>query len=69
VALDLTCGYAADDGCGNPLPCNNGIQDGAETDVDCGGEPSTCNTRCNVGQSCDLNPDCATNKCTAGTCQ
>ena len=46
--------------------CNDGAHDGDETDVDCGG-PS-CNARCQAGQACSLDSDCASGIC-AGTCQ
>jgi hypothetical protein len=47
--------------------CFNGLQDGVETDVDCGG---TVCTGCNQGQSCVTDDDCAGNfSCVQGTCQ
>jgi len=38
-----------------PLPCTNGVRDGDETDVDCGG--TTCGA-CAVGQACVASADC-----------
>lgn len=45
--------------------CSDSIQNGAETDVDCGG--GTCST-CATGQTCSVGADCATGRCTSGTC-
>src|SRR5262245_30422229 len=45
--------------------CVDGIWNGAETDVDCGG-PSC--TRCTVGRHCSIAADCATSMCINGTC-
>lgn len=66
--VGLTCGFAADDGCGDTLNCNNAARDGTETDVDCGGMASTCSTRCNAGRSCNVGSDCASGTCDNGTC-
>ena len=38
--------------------CSNGLQDGGEVDVDCGGA-SSCR-RCGPGQACAADTDCAT---------
>ncbi len=47
-----------------PLPtgptCSDGVKNGSETDVDCGGP--TC-PRCASGRSCASNTDCATARC------
>ncbi len=45
--------------------CTDGLQNGTETDVDCGG--STCSS-CAGGKSCAADSDCATNVCSGGTC-
>jgi hypothetical protein len=47
-----------------PPQCLDGVKDGAETDVDCGG-PSVngCPTRCLGGQGCLCNNDCASDVC------
>ncbi|MEM1030801.1 MAG: hypothetical protein AAGN82_10650 [Myxococcota bacterium] len=66
--VGLTCGFAGEDGCGAPLPCDNDVEDGSETDVDCGGPPATCATRCNAGRACSAPSDCASGVCTAGVC-
>jgi len=47
----------------NPL-CTDHISNGEETDVDCGG---TCG-RCDIGDSCKSNDDCADSDCKGGTC-
>lgn len=45
--------------------CNDGIKNGSETDVDCGGVCAPCA----VGKSCERQRDCATVACTtAGQC-
>lgn len=58
-----------DEACENnvcvPLQCANGVQDGAETDVDCGG--AEC-TGCAIGQSCTERTDCLSRRCDGGTC-
>jgi hypothetical protein len=46
--------------------CADGIQNGSESDVDCGG--GTC-PRCQGGQICTSSTDCHTALCTGGTCQ
>jgi hypothetical protein len=54
----------ATEGDGN---CNNGIQDGDETDVDCGG---SCSADCGNGQGCDSAEDCIAGVCNDdGTCE
>jgi hypothetical protein len=45
--------------------CSDGLRNGAETDVDCGG---TC-PRCAVGKVCAVRNDCTSARCEAGTCQ
>jgi hypothetical protein len=45
----------------DPNQCHDGIQDGGETDVDCGGPCSGCA----VGQKCEVDGDCATMACDA----
>jgi hypothetical protein len=48
--------------CGAPMPtCTDGIKNGNETGVDCGG---TC-PLCATGQTCLVNSDCLTNACQA----
>ena len=45
--------------------CFDGIKNGTETDVDCGGN---C-TKCPNGQTCTSNPHCQGGLCSAGICQ
>ena len=45
--------------------CQNGVVDGEETDVDCGG--TQC-APCDPGESCDADGDCASESCAAETC-
>jgi hypothetical protein len=47
------------------LSCSNGVKDGDETDVDCGG--ATC-PACANAKSCNAASDCISNTCTAGKC-
>jgi hypothetical protein len=49
-----------------PDDCNNGTQDGDETDIDCGG---SCGTACDDGEGCENDDDCESGRCDAGTCQ
>lgn len=53
----------ADDTAGDA--CVDGVMNGEETDVDCGG--STCDA-CATGQGCEVASDCASMTCDAGTC-
>ena len=56
----------ADDVDGKALPsCTDGIKNGIETDVDCGG--GSCKN-CNMGSKCHVNSDCASNACINGVC-
>lgn len=49
-----------------PAPtCSDGIKNGSETGVDCGG---TCQ-RCATGQGCTSPNDCASAFCSGGSCQ
>jgi hypothetical protein len=45
--------------------CRDGIRNGAETDVDCGG--GAC-SRCLNGKTCNIANDCASGTCTDGQC-
>ncbi|MEM6990613.1 MAG: hypothetical protein AAF721_08955 [Myxococcota bacterium] len=75
-AADTTTGGAASstdvDSTGAPDPttdsgadaCANGILDGDETDVDCGG---SC-TACPIGGACGARSDCAAGACDGGSC-
>ena len=43
--------------------CDNGLEDGDERDVDCGGRCPTC-----LGSPCSSDEECITGFCTDGTC-
>jgi hypothetical protein len=45
-------------------PCQDGVKNGNESDIDCGG---TC-PRCTAGQICNSRDDCTTGLCVAGAC-
>ena len=45
--------------------CADGVLNGFETDVDCGG---TCPNRCRVNRQCARDFDCTTSRCNAGQC-
>jgi uncharacterized repeat protein (TIGR01451 family) len=45
--------------------CSDGILNGTETDVDCGGQ---CPQACSTGQKCNVNPDCISDSCVDGRC-
>ncbi len=46
------------------ISCSDGIKNGSETDIDCGGDCAPCNHR----QSCKRSQDCSSNVCNNGTC-
>jgi hypothetical protein len=50
---------------GYPLTCSNGVRDGHETDVDCGG--GAC-APCTAGKMCSAGSDCVSGDCTNGAC-
>jgi hypothetical protein len=64
---ESTTAMPPDDTTGQPMlaPCENGEQDGDETDVDCGG---TCEP-CGAGGQCTANEDCESMICGGGFCQ
>ncbi len=43
-----------------PPPCQDGVKNNTETDIDCGG---SCPTKCAEGQSCLANEDCTSGNC------
>jgi len=48
--------------------CTDGLKDGIETDIDCGGGgPMNC-PACGLGKACSVNADCASAVCTAKVC-
>jgi hypothetical protein len=65
--LGYNCRAGAYPTCGQFISyCYDGVQNGMETDVDCGG--GFC-PRCYPGQTCGVNADCTSNNCVAGVCQ
>ncbi len=44
--------------------CDDGVQNGDETDVDCGGSCAGCEE----GEGCEVDTDCATGTCDGGVC-
>ena len=50
--------------CQAPL-CGDGVKNGSETDVDCGGSCADCTP----GHSCASGGDCTSGVCTGGVCQ
>ncbi|MBL8951862.1 MAG: peptidase, partial [Myxococcaceae bacterium] len=51
--------------CG-PSSCSNGIEDGTESDIDCGG---SCPTKCGLHRACAVGADCTSGTCTLGVCR
>ena len=47
------------------MMCLDGVQDGSETDVDCGGKDAPA---CATGKTCIAPSDCQTGVCTGGKC-
>jgi peptidoglycan/xylan/chitin deacetylase (PgdA/CDA1 family) len=55
------------DACDPTIPrCDDGVQNGGESDVDCGGATSCA--RCAVGRACAANSDCAAGRCESSVC-
>ena len=47
------------------MKCLDGVQDDAETDIDCGGP--TC-MKCENGKKCELSTDCMSANCMTSQC-
>ncbi|MBK9263177.1 MAG: hypothetical protein IPM54_25655 [Polyangiaceae bacterium] len=45
--------------------CNDGLRNGCETDVDCGGP---CGATCGIGMNCNVKGDCLSNDCEEQQC-
>jgi len=56
--------FCGSDGCCTPH-CNDGLVDGSESDVDCGGYCSPCA----AGNRCEWGTDCASGSCVNNVCQ
>jgi hypothetical protein len=65
--LGITCGPMAADACNGAQNCDDSTQDGAETDVDCGGGGG-CATKCANTKKCNADSDCANGHCADGVC-
>lgn len=48
-----------------PDTCFNGVKDGTESDLDCGG---SCDPKCGGNQACRVGADCRSGTCNAGVC-
>ncbi|MBM4359762.1 MAG: hypothetical protein FJ096_16790 [Deltaproteobacteria bacterium] len=46
-----------------PPPCQDGVRNGTETAIDCGGNCAAKGFRCAEGQACINNDDCQSSKC------
>lgn len=67
-ACSVSCedGYVlSGEACVTDASCENGTQDNAETDVDCGGD--LC-PNCPLGSACEEDEDCDAGPCEGGTC-
>jgi len=66
-ATECDAGRTCSDGlCGGGAPtCSDGVLDGTETDIDCGGSCPACL----VGQVCLVAVDCTSGVCSTGHCQ
>jgi hypothetical protein len=53
--------------CGAPN-CTDGVKNGAETDVDCGGGSASACPGCAVGRACNVGGDCASFHCVGSVC-
>ena len=63
-SLDCTGGICRSDVCSSPSPAD-GMMDGNETDVDCGGDKAPA---CGDGKKCKIGDDCIDEVCTLGVC-
>jgi hypothetical protein len=50
---------------GGASACSDGVRDGLESDVDCGGSCDPCET----GKACSTASDCSSGNCSAGVCE
>jgi hypothetical protein len=62
VAFVAGCGRVATE---NAATCDDAIQNGQESDIDCG---VSCPTRCAQGQRCEDSDDCQSKNCVGGVC-
>jgi hypothetical protein len=47
------------------VSCTDGLRNGSESDVDCGG---SCSTKCGNGRACEVASDCVSKSCGNGSC-
>ncbi|MFT3769699.1 MAG: putative metal-binding motif-containing protein [Minicystis sp.] len=64
TAAQCASGVCTNGFCSSPV-CTDGVQNGSETAVDCGGSCSPCA----AGQTCNAAGDCVSGVCTGGVCQ
>ena len=57
VASDCLSMVCTGGACATP-GCHDGVKNGTETDVDCGGGPPTNAPACMPGKSCNVDGDC-----------
>ncbi len=48
--------------------CSDGVKNGGETDIDCGGDPDTGCGKCTGSMACKLDEDCAIGNCISNLC-
>ena len=61
-----SCVAAAPPTTAPPVPtCSDGVKNGSETDIDCGGSCPKCGT----GKACQVNGDCVNDVCQSQVCQ
>ena len=67
-AVDNDCDGEVDEGgaCGEPHSCTDGLFNGHETDIDCGGPDCTA---CAIGRACMVDADCESGICDDGVCR
>ncbi len=65
TVMGCALGEMCDETSGDCHACNDGMQNGDETDTDCGG---TVCAPCATGNACSFNDDCASYTCSNGTC-
>jgi hypothetical protein len=75
VASDCTSKVCQDPFMGAPTKqcmiavCTDGVQNGSETDVDCGGSSCPASSACDDTKHCAVASDCKSGVCKLGTCQ
>ena len=63
---NTTSGDGCSASCVNEPRCTDGVQNGSETDVDCGG---SCSAKCASGKHCGVTTDCQSGAtCSGGVC-